>query len=346
MTSRRAFLGGVGIAIGSLAGAGRSTRGQANEALVDGQAQKKIIGTVVTFYQEIPEEPRERYAGVWTWSKRNIKTAESVLAQLPTLDEVADLEDFGEPIVGLLRNITENLAAVYDIRIETKYLDKAVRLAGHLPLLAQIWNLLQASHDVLDIAGTKQQFVQKALNTDTGEAAVKHFYIAVLLLFTELVFLWSGIGYRTAFGTTRRVANVGLVRLREQVGLRAYSVLLSIVHWLVRGSFETTASYIIEKTGEIAQDPSIKSTGFSQLSAEEISNALPHKSSSPLPELDFGDYIPFNIVDYLPFDNQEESTTDPIINSSTKTILLERYGGSGIFEVKSEETDSGSWIFW
>jgi hypothetical protein len=254
MVSRRAFLGGVGTTVGSFAGAGRATRAQTNEALVNGPAQEKIIGTFVTFYQEIPDEPRERFAGVWKLSREIINVANSVLGQVPTIDEVADLEDFSEPVMGLLRNVTENIAAVYDIHIETKYLDNAVRFTGYLPLLAQIWNLLQASLGVMDVAGTKQQFVQEVFRTDTGKTAVKRFYIAILLLFTELVFLWSGVGYRMAFGTTRRAANFGLIRLRGRVGLRAYSVLLSIVHWLVRGSFETTASYIIEKTGEVAQD--------------------------------------------------------------------------------------------
>lgn len=338
MASRREFLGSAGTAVSLFAGTGRATRVEANEGLIGGQVQEKIIGTFVALYQEVPDEPRERYAGVWELSREVIDVAGGVLAQVPAIDEVADLEDFGESIVGLLRNITENLAAVYDIDIKTKYLDMAVRSAGYLPLLAQIWSLLEASIKISDIANTKHRFIQEALHTDTGKTAVKRFYIAILLLLTELVFLYSGVGYRTAFGATRRAANFGLVRIRGRVGLRAYSVLLSIVHWLVRGSFETTVSYIVEKTGEVSQELSLSSSHFSPLSSREIYKVLPQKTSSPISDL--------GISEYLSFDTQVESATNSVVDSSTKTALIERYGDSGIIEAKNTEADENDWIPW
>lgn len=338
MASRRTFLGSVGMVVGPLAGANGAARVQANEGTDKELSEEEIIGTFVTFYQKIPDESRERFAGVWELSSGIIDAADAVLAEIPSVDEIADLEDFAEPITGLLRNITENVASVYDIHIDTKYLDKAVRMTGYLPLLAQIWNVLQASMDVLDISDTKQRFVREVRRTDAGKTAVKQFYIAMLLLFTELAFLWSGIGYRTAFGTTRRAANVGLVHLRGKVGLRAYSVLLSIVHWLVRGSIETTASYIIERTGEVAQDLSNSSIEFTRLSEEDISKALPQESSSSLPDHDFGGYGPFG--------DRVESTANSVIDSSTKTILLENYEDSGIIETTSNEADGDDWGFW
>jgi hypothetical protein len=310
------------------------------EILIPSDAsKKKAIGTFVTFYKEIPDKPRERFSGVWELSERIIDSANTVLEGVPNVDQVSDLEDFAEPIIGLLRNITENLAAVYDLQIKTKYLDEAVRAAGYLPLLAQIWNLLQASLGVLDTANTKTQFLQKAQHTETGKNAVNQFYTAVLLLFAEIVFLLSGVGYRAAFSTTRRVANIGLVRLRGQLGLRAYSVLLSIVHWLVRGTFETTASYIIEETGKIAQDASNSGyDDFSKLPEEQISEALAKRDSGSLVDI-----LP---SDYLPFGSRVESKANSIIDSSTEKYLIERYGGSGIIEVKDPNQTGPDWKFW
>lgn len=338
MTSRRKFIWGAGIAVGLSAGSGRAASVRRTTPLSGKLKPREVIGNFVTFYQEIPDEPRERYAGIWELSNAIIGTANSVLSQVPSIDEVSDLEDYGEPVVGLLRNVTENMAEVFGIEIETKYLDRAVRVTGYLPLIAQIWNLLQSSLRVLEIAGTKQRFIRKVRNTDLGKKAVKRFYIAVLLLVTELMFIWSGVGYRTAFGATRRVANVGLVRLRGQVGLRAYSVLLSIVHWLVRGSFETTVSYIVEKTGEVAQEFSVDSIDFPRLSPEDISNVLPQETSSP----GFG----FGIVGGLPFADRVESTADDVIDSSTKTLLLEQYGGAGIIDEKNTQSDGIDWDVW
>lgn len=166
---------------------------------------------------------------------------------------------------------------------------------------------------------------------------MKEFYISVLLLLTELVFLWTGVGYRTAFKTTRQAANVGLVRLRGQVGLRAYSVLLSIVHWLVRGSFETTVSYIVEKTGEVAQDFSNKSIDFSQLSSEEVTKVLPQEDSGP-----FSD---FNFSKYLPNEDKVESAANSVIDTGTKTALVNRYDGLGIIQAKDTKDEESGWIF-
>lgn len=326
------------MAVGSLAGASGVARGQEDVSVVSEVDRRKIIGTCVTLYQLIPDEPRERYAGVWESSNGIVGTANSVIEEVPAIDTVADLEDFGEPIVGLLRNVTENVAEVYDLDINTKYLDTAVRATGYLPLIVQIWNLLQASLGVLNVADTKQRFIQKVKRTDSGKTAVKRFYIAVLLLLTEFVFLGSKVGYKAAFGATRRAANFGLVRLRGRVGLRAYSVLLSIVHWLVRGSFETTVSYIVEKTGNVAQDLSIEDTGFTTVSEEKITNVLPKETKGSLPSIDLGGY--------LPTDPAVESSKEFILDATTETLLIEQYGGSGIIEAEKTETTGSDWTFW
>lgn len=338
MNSRRTFLKMAGGGAASLVGMDSASRVQGTKrSSPSGNLKEEVIGTFVTFYRVIPDKSQERLAGVWELSEEITDSANTVLEQVPNIVQIADLEDFAEPIAGLLRNISENLAAVYDIQIETKYLDRAVRASGYLPLVAQIWNLLQASLGVQDTADTKTRFIQKAQHRDTGKDAVNRFYIAVLLLFAELVFLGSGVGYRTAFGTTRRVANIGLVRLRSQLGLRAYSVLLSIVHWLVRGTFETTASYIIEKTGEVAQDTSATDyKDFSRLSEKQISEALPKRESSALAD----------IGDYLPFGSQAESTASSIVDSGTERYLIERYRGLGIIEVKDTNQTGTDWFFW
>lgn len=322
----------------SLAGMDSALRVQgAKRSIPPGKLEKEVIGTFVTFYGAIPDKSQERFAGVWELSEQILNSANTILEQAPNINQVADLEDFAEPIAGLLRNVSENLAAVYDVQIKTKYLDRAVRASGYLPLFAQIWNLLQASLGVQDTADIKTRFIQKAQHRETGKDAVNRFYIAMLLLFAELVFLWSGVGYRTAFGTTRRVANIGLVRLRSKLGLRAYSVLLSIVHWLVRGTFETTASYIIEKTGEVAQNISTTDyKDFSRLSEKQISEVLPKRESSIL----------VDIGDYLPFSSQVESTASSIVDSGTERYLIERYRGLGIIEVEDTNQTGTDWIFW
>lgn len=338
MTSRRTFFKGVGASAGLIISGRRARSVLANEEDVEKTDQEKIIGNFVTFYQLVPDKPRERYAAVWDSSEEIIDTSESVLSRVPSIDEIGDLEDIAEPIVGLLRNIIENLETAYDIQIETKYLDKAVRITGYLPLLAQIWNLLQSSLNVLNTANTKQQFIQKVNQTDAGEEAVEQFYIALLLVLTELMFIWTGVGYRTAWKTTRSAANFGLVRLRGKVGLRAYSVLLSVVHWLIRGSFETTASYIVEKTGQIAQEPSVNSVDFSAVSKEEISDVLPKQSSESFFDPGF--------FEGLFSDNKGESTVESVIDSGTKRFLVEQYDGAGIIESSRENGNGNDWFFW
>lgn len=338
MKSRRTVVRMVGVGAASLAGAGSAVGVRGVDPTTDTESLKEqIIGTFVTFYRAAPDKPRERFAGVWELSQSITDSANTVLAQVSNIDQIANLEDFAEPITGLLRNITENLAAVYDIQIKTRYLNRAVQASGYLPLLAQIWNVLQASLDVQNTADTKSRFIQKAQHKDAGKEAVDRFYIAVLLLLAELVFLWSSIGYKAAFGTTRRVANIGLVRLRGQLGLRAYSVLLSIVHWLVRGTFETTASYILEKTGEVARD--VSTTGyrdFSQLSKEEISKALPQQKSNALADIFPGD---------LPFGSEFESSADSIIGPGTEKYLIERYEGLGIIKFEDANQTGSDSIF-
>lgn len=325
------------MTVGLFASTGQATRVQANEELVSGQAQEKIIGTFVMFYQEIPDEPRERYAGVWKLSRGIIDAAESVLAQVPAIDEVADLKDFGELIVGLLRNITENLAAVYDIHIETKYLDKAVRSAGYLPLLAQIWSLLQASIRISDIADTKQRFVQEALHTDAGKTAVKRFYISILLLFTELVSCGVVLDIGRHLGPLDMLQTlVSSVSGDELVSehTRPSQHRALACPWFIRNYCKLHR----RENRRSLPDLSLSSINFSPLSAEEISKALPRKTSSPLPPLDISEYLPFN--------TQVESAANSVGDSSTKTVLIERYGGSGIIEAKNTEADGSDWIFW
>lgn len=133
---------------------------------------------------------------------------------------------------------------------------------------------------------------------------------------------------KAAFGATRRAVNFGLVRLRGRVGLRAYSVLLSVVHWLVRASFGTTVSYIVEETGNVSQELTDHDIDFPPLSADDISKVLPQETSSTFPDLDLSDYPPSI--------SRVESTADSIIDSTTETLLIAQYGGSGIIE---EETD-------
>lgn len=338
MASRRTFCKGVGASAG-LVITGQSTRRvRANDDLVQEPVRRKIIGNFVTFYQLIPDTSRERYAGVWEASKEIIDSTESVISMLPAIEEIVDLEDFGEPIAGVLRNLIENLEATYDIQVDTKHLDKAVRITGYLPLLVQIWNLIQSSLDVVNTADTKQQFIRRARWTDGGGAAVEQFYIAVLLLLTELVFIGSNVAYRTAWKTTRSAANFGLVRLRGRVGLRGYSVLLSVVHWLIRGSLETTTSYIVEKTGEIAQAHSISSIEFSVISEKDISEALPQQSSES--------HFDFGFLGDIFSNHQGGSTVESAIDDSVKRIIIEQYDGLGIIESKRPESDSSDWFFW
>lgn len=338
MASRRRFCKGVGVSAGLVITGQRARRVRANNDLAKEPVRRKILGNFVTFYQLIPDTPRERYAGVWEASKEIINSTESVISMLPGIVEIGDLGDYGEPIAGVLRNVIENLEAAYDIQVDTKHLDKAVRFTGYLPLLAQIWNLMQSSLDVVNTADTKQQFIRKVRWTDGGEAAVEQFYITVLLLLTELVFIGSNVAYRTAWKTTRSAANFGLVRLRGRVGLRGYSVLLSIVHWLIRGSLETTTSYVVEKTGEIAQAHSISSIEFSVISEKDISEALPQQS--PESHFDFG------FLGNIFSDNQGGSTIEAAIDSSAKRTIIERYDGLGIIESKRPESDPSDWFFW
>lgn len=335
--TRRTFLKGVGLSVGSLAGAGSIPPVQAQAGKSVEADEDTVLGTIVTLYDAIPDQQRERFAGVWNLSQHIIDTANEILALVTGVDTVADLGKYAGSIMGILRNITQNIAQAYGFEIKTRYLDAAVRATGYLPLLVQIWDVIEASQHVLDTAPDKSTFLEKIQLSETMEAAVERFYIAILLLLTEIALAASGVGYATAFGSTRRVANVGLVHLRRTIGLRAYSVLLSVVHWLVRGGTEETITFVVERTATLAQE--VDSAHFRKLTKTEIQQAL------PLPNTDIRTELSQSLSQWGTY---MDSITGSGLPSEFRDSLLSRYNGAGIIDIvaaNSEDDSSGWWPF-
>lgn len=115
-------------------------------------------------------------------------------------------------------------------------------VAKYMPFVSSAFNFYEACEQVHELP--------KDASDEVIEEADEQFLIAALVLVSEIALLQTSVMYKTAFVGTRYVANYGLIRLRSRVGLRGYALLLSEVHWAIRGQLELVKTYIIETTYE------------------------------------------------------------------------------------------------
>lgn len=115
-------------------------------------------------------------------------------------------------------------------------------VAKYMPFVSSAFNFYEVCEQVHKLS--------KDASDEVIEEADEQFLIAALVLVSEIALLQTSVMYKTAFVGTRYVANYGLIRLRSRVGLRSYALLLSEVHWAIRGQLELVKTYIIETTYE------------------------------------------------------------------------------------------------
>ncbi len=113
-----------------------------------------------------------------------------------------------------------------EIRISTQYhvdLRLLGKTMGYLPLVDSYNRLYNSS--LLVYPGCEDKYY-------------KRFYRDLALLGAEIAFIESKLGYRVAFKGTWEIAQtLKLYNLRPLLGDKGYGLILSEVHWLLRGEF-------------------------------------------------------------------------------------------------------------
>lgn len=215
--------------------------------------QDEVKATLVQFKDEMPNEEAERIRSIKEVSTSSCGTAESVLPDVE-LDNIKTEALVGNSTIGVLENIIGNINKAFDVNISTKYLDSVSRLTKFVPFLSSVQTFLEVCCDIRQKVRESSDFVAEMQRKASTHPLIEEFYISLLLVLVELVLLPVTVGYRPAFMGTRYAANYGLVRVRHVVGMRIYSVLLSIVHWALRGTVGGAISYIVEKSSELARE--------------------------------------------------------------------------------------------
>lgn len=163
-----------------------------------------------------------------------------------------------------LQHIAELLNQDFGANIPTNYIDdisvSAGKISTYLPLVAAGQNLIEA--------GENYQRAQ-----DTGEnieEAEEELAISMLLFVCELCLLQSPVTYPLSFRGTRYVANMGLVRFRGILGMRGYALILSEVHWAIRGTLVDVQSRIVERSASIVREHNHEILDVAYISREDF----------------------------------------------------------------------------
>lgn len=192
--------------------------------------------------ESFPNQEKER---IKTIKKNSKSVCGNLTEQIPDLSSIKDDAIITNSVRGVLKNTIENINTAYGMEMPTKYFDEISRLTKYVPLLSSVLNYMEVCCTINSIVESGKEI---------RENLRENYYIALLLIVVELVLLPSNLGYRSAFMGTRYVANYGLVRIRHILGLRVYSLFLSIVHWAFRGTIEGVLSYIVSKTAQTIKE--------------------------------------------------------------------------------------------
>lgn len=215
--------------------------------------KQEVKATLVQFKEEMPDEEHERLQRIKEISISSCSTVESIFPDV-NIDNIKTEALIGDSAIGALKNIIGNINKAYDVDVSTKYLNSVSRLTKFIPLLSSVQNFLRVCCEIREKVQESADFVTEMQEKTTTHPLIEEFYISLFLVLVELVLLPATVGYRPAFMGARYVANYGLVRVRHVVGMRIYSVLLSIVHWALRGTIGGAISYVVKKSSELASE--------------------------------------------------------------------------------------------
>ncbi|NUC71723.1 hypothetical protein HTZ84_05265 [Haloterrigena sp. SYSU A558-1] len=162
-----------------------------------------------------------------------------------------------------LQHIAELLNKDFGANIPTSYIDdlnvSTGKISTYLPLVAASQNLIEAGEAYLEAEGE-----------DAIKEAEEELVISILLFVCELCLLQSTATYRLSFSGTRYVANMGLVRFRGILGMRGYALILSEVHWAIRGKLAGVQTTIVEKSASIAREQNLELLDIDYISRDEL----------------------------------------------------------------------------
>jgi len=245
--SRRQFLGAVGLLpvstslIGSRKVRAETTVPTDDEISAAAAEQRiEVEARMGNMLRELPEEESERVDLV---DEASTKSCERISDFGVDVDEIETGTLIAESTLEVLEKALGHIDEVLGTSLPVEYLDEVSRLTKFVPLLSSLQNYSEVCCDIYEVE-TREKIKEK----------MEEFYLAVALIIVELILLPSSVGYRTAFVGTRYTANVGLVRIRQIIGLRGYSVVLSTVHWAYRGTIEGVVAYIVGKTAETLEE--------------------------------------------------------------------------------------------
>ncbi|OVE83184.1 hypothetical protein [Natronolimnobius baerhuensis] len=202
-----------------LEGAGASVR----EELDDDPAFFEGLANELTDYEDIDVEQFEEGVGATNEQLRQTRKVVDVVNN--------DLN------LGIPSNFVDSLE---DVDEQVGKVDK------YLPVVA-------ACQNCLNDAKNYQEVTKNGTEDEIEEAQIELF-ISILLLACEVCLLQSSTAYNLSFAGTRYAANHGLFRVQRHVGNKTYALLLSEVHWGIRGTLANIQTKIIDRSTTIARN--------------------------------------------------------------------------------------------
>lgn len=146
--------------------------------------------------------------------------------------------------------VVEVLNEDLNVDIPKRYINSISRMNSSsstinkcLPVVAAGQNCIEAAENYQEAKETGQR--------DKIRKAKEDLFISFFLLACHVIILQSSTTYKLSFRGTRYAANRGLVYIRKYMGNRVYALILSEVHWAIRGTLNGVISTIVDRSKSI-----------------------------------------------------------------------------------------------
>lgn len=153
---------------------------------------------------------------------------------------------------------------------------------------------------------------------ETAEEAKEDCLICAAMLVLDVFLIYTGGTYRIAFGSTRKIANNLLYRIRGTIGFDAYAVVLKTVYWTIHGTVEGSIGLIGEKLDEIDETLDAETIEYSPsdlldvgYSEEEIEQLRDDSGDEGVFDIDWPSLPDFNwqdIIDDIPLVGDDDES--------------------------------------
>ncbi|MFC6953502.1 hypothetical protein [Halorubellus litoreus] len=182
------------------------------------------------------------------------------------------LDDIGE-FLGWLDVFPDRIAEeVSDLA------DKASRFTKYVPLVSSVKGVLDSG------CGIHEQL--EAGKSPSADRYVEFFkYVALTIVEVILLILSFGASYRVAYSVTGKINQLLIHRVGRSIGWRAYSWVLSQIHWGVRVAFgEGMAQSINQTVGTVSEEVVSASRGTDNPVSEKRASELARKDVKQMAE--------------------------------------------------------------